>query len=193
MASVSRTRNYACIVYCESALDNWETIISESKIPCFISPLHDKDKYPNGEDKKPHYHVLVMFDSVKTEKQAREFFDSFGGVGCEVVNSCRAYARYLCHLDCVEQEKFKYPINEVREFGGASYVCVIGTMSDKNRAIAEMIKFVDDNGVIAYFQLLKYAQEYQSSWFDALINGGCTFTMKEYIKSKYWYDHLEDK
>ena len=191
MASVSRTRNYACIVYCESAPVDWLRIISDSKIPCFVSPLHDLDKYPNGEVKKPHYHVLVMFDSVKTEKQARDFFESFGGVGCEVVNSCRAYARYLCHLDCVEEEKHKYKVDDVLEFGGASYICVIGTMSDKNRAIKEMIQFVKDNQVDAFCQLLEYASEYQSTWFDSLINGGCSFTMKEYIKSRYWLEHRD--
>lgn len=57
-----------------------------------------------------------MFDSVKTEKQAVEFFSTFGGVGCEVVNSSRAYARYLCHLD--NPEKASYKIDQVRQFGG---------------------------------------------------------------------------
>lgn len=68
-----RTRNYATMVYPESAPENWQTVIAESKIPVFISPLHDKDINPDGTPKKPHYHVLTSFDSVKTVDQAKEF------------------------------------------------------------------------------------------------------------------------
>ena len=77
------------------APDNWVDIIENEKVPVFISPLHDNDVNANGEDKKPHYHVLAMFDSVKTVEQAKVFLKKFGGVGCETVNSLRAYARYL--------------------------------------------------------------------------------------------------
>lgn len=61
-----RTRNFATVVYPESAPENWQTILSESKIPLFISPLHDGDVNADGEKKKEHYHVMVMYDSVKT-------------------------------------------------------------------------------------------------------------------------------
>ena len=187
--NISRTRNYATVVYPESAPENWLSILSDSHVPCFVSPLHDLDLNPNGEKKKPHYHVLVMFDSVKTSSQARELFESFGGVGCETVNSCRAYARYLCHLD--NPEKAHYSIDGVRQFGGSDYIANIGTMSDKNKAIGEMMDFIDDNYIIAYCQLLSFARLNRSDWFDCLINGGCTFTMKEYIKSKFWLDSLQ--
>ena len=185
--SVSRTRNYACMLYLDSADPNWETIISESKIPVFVSPLHDKDLNPNGEQKKPHHHILVMFDSVKTQKQAVEFFSTFGGVGCEVVNSCRAYARYLCHLD--NPEKAFYSIDQVRQFGGADYLTVIGTMSDIQKCTKEMMLFVDQMQIISFHQLLQYASDNRSDWFDALCHH-CSFVMREYIKSKYWYDNL---
>ena len=108
---VGRTRNYATVVYPESAPENWKTLISESKIPVFISPLHDNDFNATGEPKKPHYHVLTMFDTVKTKEQAETFFKTFGGVGCEVVNSTRAYGRYLCHLD--NPDKAQYKIDDV--------------------------------------------------------------------------------
>lgn len=98
-STLPRTRNYACIVYPDSAPENWQNIVAESKIPCFISPLHDKDVNPDGTPKKPHYHVMVMYDGPKTEEQAKAFFSTFNGVGPEVVNSVRGYARYLKHMD----------------------------------------------------------------------------------------------
>ena len=96
-SGAGRTRNFATVVYPDSAPDNWQQILEEKFIPAIISPLHDSDVNPTGEPKKPHYHVLIMFDGVKTKDQAIDVFDAIHGVGCERVNSIRGYARYLCH------------------------------------------------------------------------------------------------
>ena len=187
----TRTRNYACVVYPESAPENWKTIISESKVPVYISPLHDKDKNPTGEDKKPHYHVLVTYDSMKTKEQAQQFFESFNGVGCEVVNSSRAYARYLCHLD--NPEKAKYNIDDVVTYGGADYIAIIGTASDKARTIREMLSYIEENDITCFADLALHASQERSDWFDTLINSGAYF-VKEYIKSRTWKVHqFEEK
>ena len=84
-----RTRNFATVLYPESAPADWFDVLTELHIPAFISPLHDIDVNPTGEVKKEHYHVIIMFDSVKTTEQAIEVFQKIGGVGCERVNSVR--------------------------------------------------------------------------------------------------------
>lgn len=187
-----RTRNYACVVYPDSKSlpANWQTIIAESKIPVFISPLHDKDINPTGEPKKPHYHILAMYDNVKTNEQAREFFESFGGVGCEVVNSVRGYARYLCHLD--NPEKAQYNIDDVKAFGGADYMHSIGCAGDKAKAIREMVTWIEENDCTCWADLFMYASIEKSDWFDCLINSGAYVT-KEYIKSRTWKLHKEEE
>lgn len=184
-----RTRNYATVVYPESAPDNWQQIISESKIPVFISPLHDKDKNADNTLKKAHYHVLVNFDSVKTIEQAELFFKSFGGVGCEVVNSNRSYARYLCHLD--NPEKIRYSIDDVISYGGADYISTIGTSADKAKSIKEMIIYVEENDITSFSDLVQHAMVNRSDWFDCLINSGAYF-IKEYIKSSCWTKHHQE-
>lgn len=185
-----RTRNYACVVYPESAPENWNYIISESKVPVFISPLHDKDTNPTGEPKKPHYHVMAMYDNVKTREQAEEFFQSFGGVGCEVVNSIRGYARYLCHLD--NPEKAQYSVDDVKAFGGADYMHAIGTQADKAKSIREMIAFIEENDITCFAELFTYASINRSDWFDTLINSGA-YVIKEFIKSRTWKLHHEEE
>lgn len=185
-----RTRNFACVVYPESAPENWRSIIAESKIPVFISPLHDKDVNPTGEPKKPHYHVLAMYESVKKPEQAKEFFESFGGVGCETVNSIRGYSRYLCHLD--NPEKVQYSIDDVVAYGGADFIHAIGTAADKAKAIREMIAYIEENDVVSFAELTRYSSINRSDWFDCLINSGA-YVIKEYIKSRYWELHLKDK
>lgn len=185
-----RTRNFATVVYPDSASENWKQTIAESKIPCFISPLHDADINANGEPKKPHYHVMTMYDGPKTEDQAREFFETFGGVGCEIVKSARAYARYLCHLD--NPEKAQYSIDDVGCFGGADYLTLIGTMADKAKAIREMHAWINENDITCYSDLFDFAAVQRSDWFDCLINSG-SYPVKEYIKSRTWKLHHEEE
>ena len=187
----NRTRNYACVVYPESAPDNWRSILDESKICAFISPLHDKDVNPDGENKKAHYHIIVMFDGPKTVEQARDLFATFGGVGCEVVKSLRSYARYLCHLD--NPEKAKYKTDDVKCIGGADFFGVIGSAADKRLSIKEMIEYIEENDITCFADLVLYSKDDHPDWFDTLINSGSYF-IKEYIKSRTWkLHHTEEK
>lgn len=178
-----RTRNFATVVYPDSAPENWQEILSDQFVPAFISPLHDKDKNPTGEPKKSHWHVMLMFDGVKTIDQAAEIFEKIGGVGCEVVQSQRGYARYLCHMDNPEKEP--YNAENVRQLCGADYNGSIGLVIDKYKALGEMIDYCDENGIVSYSELLKYCRMERFDWFRVLCDNG-TVVMKEYLKSKLW-------
>lgn len=178
-----RTRNYATVVYPESAPENWQDLLSEQFVPAFISPLHDADKNADGESKKAHYHVMIMFDNVKTIDQAADIFIKIGGVGCEVIQSLRGYARYLCHLD--NPEKIQYDPQNVRALCGADYVSTIGLVLDKYKAIGEMIDFCIENNIVSYSQLLEYSRHERFDWFRVLCDNG-TVVIKEYLKSKSW-------
>lgn len=178
-----RTRNYGCVVYPESAPENWQVILAEQCVPAFISPLHDRDIDPQNQPKKPHYHVMLMFEGVKSPDQAKEIFKRIGGVGCEVVNSIRGYARYLCHLD--NPEKAQYSTDDVRSLGGADYTAIIGLVSDKYKAIREMIAWCKENDIFSYAELLDYCACCNDGWFRVLCDNG-TMVIKEYLKSREW-------
>lgn len=182
----SRTRNFATVVYPDSAPDNWQSILAEQFVPAFISPLHDKDTNPDGEEKKAHWHVVLMFEGKKSNEQVTDIFNLIGGVGCEKVNSLRGYARYLCHMD--NPEKFQYQPEDVRCFCGADYNSVIGLVTDKYKAIGEMIDFCEENGILSYSELLKHCRNERFDWFRVLCDNG-TVVMKEYLKSKSWTEH----
>lgn len=184
-----RTRNFATVVYPESAPEDWQDILAGQFIPAFISPLHDKDMNPGGEPKKPHYHVMIMFEGVKTKEQAEAIFKLIGGVGCEVVNSMRGYGRYLCHLD--NPEKAQYKQEDVRCLSGADYIAVIGLVLDKYKAIGEMIDFCQLNDIVSYSDLLEYCRAERFDWFRVLCDNG-TVVMKEYLKSKSWTQYQRE-
>lgn len=178
-----RTRNFATIVYPESAPENWQDILAQQFIPAFISPLHDKDINPTGEQKKAHYHVVIMFDGVKTDEQAKEIIDLIGGVGLERVNSIRGYARYLCHLD--NPDKAQYEQSDVRSLCGADYIGTIGLIIDKYKAIGEILDYCKENNETSYARLLEYCREERFDWFRVLCDNG-TYVVETYLKSRSW-------
>lgn len=184
-----RTRNFATVIYPDSAPGNWQEVLADLLIPCFLSPLHDLDLNPGGERKKPHYHLMIMFDGVKTRDQAQDIFDKVGGVGCEIVNSPRGYARYLCHLD--NPEKHLYNPEEVRSFGGADYIGVISLASDKYAALSEMTDFIRQEHISSYADMFDYCKIHKYDWFRVLCDNG-SYVIKEYIKSCYWIDKNEE-
>lgn len=186
--SSKRTRNYATVIYPESAPENWRDILSEQFIPSFISPLHNNDFNPGGEKKKEHYHVILMFDSVKTVEQAREVFEKIGGVGCEIINSIRGYARYLCHLD--NPEKAQYQPDDVTSLCGADYAGTIGLVIDKYKAIDEIMDFCDDNGIVSYRDLMRYCRKERRDWFRVLCDNG-SYVILSFLKSSSWTDKQE--
>ena len=179
----NRKRNFATIVYPESAPEDWLLVLSELCVPCFISPLHDKDELPDGTQKKPHYHVLFMFEGKKSDEQVQEIFALIGGVGRENVISARGYARYLCHLD--NPEKASYNVDDVKMLGGADYFSVVNLVTDKYKAIGEMIDFCNTNDVYSYSDLLEWCRVNRFDWFRVLCDNG-TFVIKEYLKSRSW-------
>lgn len=183
--SNGRTRIWATVVYEESAPALWLETLAAMRVPCFVSPLHDRDVNPEGEPKKPHRHVLLMYDGVKTEEQAREAFSQIGGVGCERVQSVRGYARYLCHLD--NPEKAQYDASEVLQFSGADYLEVISLVTDKYKAIGDMIDFCEYNNIVSFSELLVYCRGNRPDWFRCLCDNSA-YVMKEYLKSRVWSD-----
>ena len=61
-----KTRAWTFIVYPDSAPSDWRDIIDDLHIPWVESPLHDRDQNPMGDQKKPHWHVLIYSDGPKT-------------------------------------------------------------------------------------------------------------------------------
>ena len=181
-----RTRNYAYIFYPESAPENWRDRLSELGVPCIVSPLHDKDKNPDGSPKEEHYHAMFMFSGVKTYQQVLNVVGWLNGVAhVEPVNDTRSMARYFCHLD--NPSKAQYSTDDVLCFGGADYLELIASASDKYRAIAEMEEFCDEQGIDSYRDLCRYARKERPDWHRLLCTC-CSVHMTAYLKSASWTD-----
>lgn len=175
-----RYRDFATVVYPESAPENWKQILEDLKIQALISPLHDKDKNPTGEDKKPHYHVYIMFEGPKSKEQAVNIFNQVGGVGCEIVNSRRGMARYLTHED--NPDKYKYSKEDVVCLGGVDYWEIINLPSDKYALIGDIIDFVIESKISNIIDLFKYTREMGLyDWYRVIIDN--TYLFDSYTKA----------
>lgn len=186
MSDQKRQRNFATVVYPESAPENWLEILRDLKVSALVSPLHDQDVNPSGELKKPHYHVMIMFDGMKSyDTQVKQLFDSFGGVGRETINSMRGYARYMCHMD--NPEKHQYKAEDVISCGGADYNAIVSLPTDETKMLMQMIDFIEDNQIYSFRQFVNLCRHNNYDWF-VLLTRSSSYFIKEYIKSAYWED-----
>lgn len=184
---MNRTRNFVAIGYPESLKENWQDILNESHVPCIISPLHNLDVDINGEIKKEHYHIELLFDSVKTLEQAQKIFDSIGATKCQPINSLRGQTRYLCHLD--DLDKHPYDTSEVVCLNGADFYGIIELPTNKYLAIREMKDFVEFNNIVSFSDLFCYCADNNEVWFRSLCDNSA-FIMKEYLKARSWKDQV---
>lgn len=173
-----RGRNFATVVYSEESLQ----LLRDLHIPCFISPCHDKDINPTGEPKKPHWHVLINYEGVKSEEQVRRDISEFGGVGCEIVKSNRAYARYLCHLD--NPEKARYNINDVQNVGGLDYINIINSVADEIACLEEICDYLLVNNISNFRTFLIWCKDEKRDWYILIIRK-YMYVVKEIIKTNY--------
>lgn len=78
-----RTRNFATVVYPESAPADWMDKLPEQLVEALVSPLHDKDvwnaddeaenaSHRQGEPKKAHWHIVLSFTNPTTYETVKE-------------------------------------------------------------------------------------------------------------------------
>lgn len=112
----NRVRVWQFIVYPESApADPW-VVLRDFCVPFVVSPLHDKDVNADGSPKKPHWHVIYIFDGPHSYEQMKEISDSVNAAPPVRVLNVRGAVRYLIHLD--DPEKYQYHLGELKSFCG---------------------------------------------------------------------------
>jgi len=114
---MDKNRNWTFLVYPDSAPSNWFELLQDTGLPFAVSPLHDKDENPTGDQKKPHYHVVVCFPGPTT-------FNKVNNDICAMLNSpipkrvlsIVGIYRYFTHQD--NPEKYQYSDTDIRVSNG---------------------------------------------------------------------------
>lgn len=179
----TRARAWTFIVYPDSAPEFWELIIDDLHLEWACSPLHNRDLNPTGEQKKPHWHVLLLFTNVKSFEQISELSELVNGTAPQKCHNVKSLIRYFCHLD--NPEKAPYEWNEIRCFGGID----INDLNKPSSAqlwtyISEIQQFIDDNKITEFSDLSRYARINRSDdWFPVLCHGQTATVIRYYLLS----------
>lgn len=176
-----KKRNWAFVLYPESAPENWKDLLVQSGVAGCISPLHDKDINPTGECKKEHYHIIVSYDGPTTYNNVKNLTDSLNQPIPQPLETVRGYYRYLTHKD--NPEKAQYDENKIINFNGFDYLSVVELTSETVRQLKmEIINFIKDNDICEYSDLLNFILENNLlNYFEVASNN--TFFFDKYISS----------
>jgi len=178
----TRSRNWTIVVYPESLPSDWISILNGQNIEYVISPLHDSDKNGAEEEKKAHHHVLLLFGGVKSFDQVKEVCSSLKCPAPQRVHSVKSLVRYFLHLD--HPDKHQYNKADLVVYGGVDINDLLRpSTSERYALIADMMDFVDEQGITEFTQLLMYARkERREDWFPCLCDNS-TYLLNMYIRS----------
>lgn len=190
----TRSRYWATLVYPESATEGWLSIIQSMGIQAVLSPLHDKDVYEytdekkgfkKGDKKKPHFHLVFLFDSLKGSAQVKEITDKIKSVGQLKVLSISGTIRYLTHKDC--KDKYQYDEKDVLPIGGVDISKYSKTEAEK-----------DDDLNVQFFSISNLCVEFMLYEFSDLVDFLLANEYYEQFKivrtnSYFWAQYLKSK
>lgn len=178
-----RTRNWTFVLYEDSVPTNWRDMLDGEHIEWVESPWHDKDINADGEPKKKHKHILLLFGGVKSYEQVKDVTDK---LHCPIPQRChnaKAMVRYMAHLD--NPEKAQYDVSEIRGHGGVDLAELLRpSSSERYSLLREMIAFVKAHNVTEFKDLMDYAAaERFDDWFPLLCDNSA-YVVGQYIKSQ---------
>lgn len=157
-------------MYPESAPDNWREIISEYAAPFAVSPLHDQDVNPDGEPKKPHWHITLAHQSKKSYEQVCELTARLNATIPQKVANMVGNIRYMIHKD--NPEKAQYDKQDIITGCGFDIENYLSrTKTESRQIMREIYAFIRESNINEFCDLMDYAFDNEPEWFDYLVDG----------------------
>ena len=155
----TKSRAWAFVAYPESVPENWLEILQQTGLEFAISPLHDLDKDPTEEDKKPHWHVIMVWRSgTATGSSARRITASVNAVLPIPLNAVRGYYRYLTHKDNPEKRQYdESDIKHINGFNIANYNEL--TSSEVEVILDQLQQMIRKQGLTEYGDLIEMLED----------------------------------
>ena len=178
-----KKRNWAMVLYPESAPEDWREQLRLSGLQVAISPLHDKDVNADGEPKKAHHHVILVYGSPTTYNNVKALCDRLNQPIPQPLEQVRGYYRYLTHEDNPAQYS-KSDIQTLNGFDIREFVEL--TKSEVTKAKREILQLIRDNSITEYADLIDILMdggEGTADMFDVASNN--TLFFKAYLTSQW--------
>lgn len=150
-----KKREWTFVIYEESAPSDWRDILRQRGIVAAASPLHDRDINADGEPKKPHWHIIVVYDGPTTYSNVLALSQGeLCGTIPKVLDSPRGMYTYFTHED--NPEKAQYEKKDIEHFNGFNItdLCMLKS-SEIFEIKKKVLEFIDDNDIIEYADLVK--------------------------------------
>nr|CRY95755.1 hypothetical protein [uncultured prokaryote] len=187
-----RTRNWTVISYPDDLPENWQEMLDDKCIKWICSPLHDKDLNADGQPKKPHYHLLLMFDAVKAKNQVVDIFgelfgfsenDSIIGIATpQTVSDRCALVRYMAHLD--NPSKVQYDVADIVGHCGADPAEIMRyNQTETINMMIEIEEFIEDKNITELCDLSSMIRYEHPDWYT-MVATKCTVYFNAYIRSR---------
>lgn len=183
MAKILKKRNWAFVVYPESAPSDWIEQLQQCGVVGAISPLHDKDLNATGEPKKAHWHVIVTYEGPTAQSVVERLTERLNAPKPIPLEQVRGYYRYLTHKD--NPEKAQYDEKDIQTLNGFNIRDFVEmTKSEVNAKIRIIQKMIRELDFLEYADLLDYLQDNDelADEYDVAINH--TILLNTYIKSR---------
>lgn len=144
-----KKRYWTFVLYPESAPEDWKDILQSTGLEIAISPLHDKDKDPNGAIKKSHYHIILCYNAPTTGKNVKSLVDELNQPIPLPIDSVRGLYRYFTHKD--NPDKYQYDEREITSLNGFNIRDYADLSSaDKTKIKLELTKFIQESEILEY-------------------------------------------
>lgn len=179
----NRNRNWAFILYPESAPENWFEILAEKKLNFAVSPLHDRDIVSDatGELKKAHFHVLLCFKGNKSYEQIKQLTEELNCPIPQQVANVQGMIRYFIHKD--DSNKFQYRLEDIKVHGDIDIVTPFQTATSRYEAISDMLVYIVENDIKEFSTMLLHARTKNQEWFRLLCDNS-SYVISQFIKSR---------
>lgn len=176
----TKKRNWAFVLYLDSAPDDWKAILKIKGLPFAVSPLHDKDINDDGTPKKPHYHIILVFGNPTTYNNVKSITDELNQPIPIPLESVRGMYRYFTHKD--NPEKYQYNENDITLYNAFDVTDVLNNF-EVFQCLKEIQSLICELSILEYCDLLDYLlqSDYMELW-----NVACSHTLflNTYITSK---------
>lgn len=178
--STIKKRNWAFILYPDSAPSDWRDKIKLYGVPCAVSPLHDSDLTDDGTStKKPHYHIILAYKHPTTFNNVCNFVSDGLNQNKKVIpiQDLLAYYRYLAHLD--NPEKSQYSVDDIVTYCGFK---TPREKMDTDECVVGLFDFIRDNQITDYAYLIDVLS--QGGEIDLLQYAVChAYAVISYLRS----------
>lgn len=177
-----KKRNWAFVLYPESAPKDWKEQLQLTGLQCAISPLHDKDLNADNTPKKAHYHIILNYAGPTSFNVVKQLTDCLNQPIPQPLEQIRGYYRYLTHKD--NPEKYQYSENDITTINGFDITEFIEmTKSEILEIKSKLQTMIRELNIIEYADLLDYIQDNgEKSEYDVASSN--TIFFNTYIKSR---------